>query len=647
VKLRGLLLSILGVLIFDSPADAGQLVSWEFEKEQNRLVFITDQGVQPRAKLIGSPTRLVIELPGTSLGRTTVKETYSGAIRGFRIGQSTDNVVSLVIELAPGYTIDPERVEFRGLTPTEWTVELPSPRVSDLPQETQLSESFDDENGDNSSDRYISTRSSLEPPNSRIQQATLDRTPQASDRESGSYRPLLPESRISSNRNQLTTLDKNEPIEKPLQTPAVPQLSKSPYVKITSHGFFINLEGDRREKLDPVQNGDTIEFELPGVTLPSDLESQSVAVNEFGVEEIAFIQQSPSVATMSLKVSPDSSEWRAIFSRVGGLILVPVGERAIAKNQPIQLAETQPDSQLNDLTTTIHAIDLTNNDTQLSIRSNGDLLADSKMVGNGTHEIVINNARLGEPFAGPELRADSPITELKVREEGSSVVLSITTKLGIRLGTVRNGTNLIALPIVIPPSTVSVPSANLPMPTRSKPLVLLDPGHGGQDPGTVGIGGVQEKNVILPISLDVAEELRKQGIEVRLTRDRDYFISLEGRTALANQVDADLFVSIHANAINLSRPDVNGLETYYYQSGRRLAEIIHYNILNSVNIQDRNIRRARFFVLRHSEMPAVLVEVGFLTGVQDASDLKDPEHRRQMAKAIARGIVQYIKENRI
>jgi N-acetylmuramoyl-L-alanine amidase len=257
-----------------------------------------------------------------------------------------------------------------------------------------------------------------------------------------------------------------------------------------------------------------------------------------------------------------------------------VGERAIAKNQPIQLAETQPDSQLNDLTTTIHAIDLTNNDTQLSIRSNGDLLADSKMVGNGTHEIVINNARLGEPFAGPELRADSPITELKVREEGSSVVLSITTKLGIRLGTVRNGTNLIALPIVIPPSTVSVPSANLPMPTRSKPLVLLDPGHGGQDPGTVGIGGVQEKNVILPISLDVAEELRKQGIEVRLTRDRDYFISLEGRTALANQVDADLFVSIHANAINLSRPDVNGLETYYYQSGRRLAEIIHFLCLD-------------------------------------------------------------------
>ena len=68
-------------------------------------------------------------------------------------------------------------------------------------------------------------------------------------------------------------------------------------------------------------------------------------------------------------------------------------------------------------------------------------------------------------------------------------------------------------------------------------------------------------------------------------------------------------------------PDVNGLETYYYQSGRRLAEVIHWSILNGVEIDNRGIRRARFFVLRHSTMPAVLVEVGFLTGAVDSSRL--------------------------
>ena len=215
------------------------------------------------------------------------------------------------------------------------------------------------------------------------------------------------------------------------------------------------------------------------------------------------------------------------------------------------------------------------------------------------------------------------------------------------MGNLQNATNLIAFPIVIPTRNIDTPLPNRAVVPRSKPLVIIDPGHGGQDPGTIGIAGIQEKNVVLPISLDVVEELKKQGVEVRLTRDRDYFVSLEGRTDMANDIDADLFVSIHANAINLSRPDVNGLETYYYKSGLRLAEIIHWNILNTVNIQNRNIRRARFFVLRHSTMPAVLVEVGFLTGAEDSSRLKDPDHRRQMAKAIARGIIQYIKENNL
>lgn len=609
MKLRGLLLGILGVLLVGFPANAGQLISWEFEKDENRLVFITDEGVQPRAKLIGDPTRLVIELPGTTLNRTTIKETYSGAIRGFRIGQSTDNVVSLVIELAPGYTIDPSQVQFRGLTPTEWTVDIPSPRISDLPPRTEFS---------NQPERTIRTApTATELPRPKIERATLDNDNRVS---------------VSSSSN----------------------LTKSPYVKTTSHGFFLDINGDRgrNSQILSTRNGDSIDFELQGVTLPSDLVSQSVAVNEFGVEEISFAQSSPTVATVSLKVSPDSPEWRAIFSRINGLILVPGGSRTIIQSKPPELTNKltdskQSDSRPNNLMTTIHAIDLTENDSQLSIRSNGDLTATSRLVDNGTYEVIIDNARLDDPFAGPQLRINSPITQLKVREERDTVVVSITTKLGTRLGTVQNGTNLIALPIIIPPTAISVPSPNRPLASTKKPLVIIDPGHGGQDPGTIGIGGIQEKNVVLPISLDVVEELKKQGIEVRLTRDQDYFISLEGRTDMANEVNADLFVSIHANAINLSRPDVSGLETYYYQSGRRLAEIIHYNILNSVDIQDRNIRRARFYVLRHSEMPAVLVEVGFLTGAEDASNLKNPEHRRQMAKAIARGIVQYIKENRI
>ena len=595
MKLRWLLLSILGALVFGSPADAGQLLSWEFEQNKNRLVFITDEGVQPKAKLISNPTRLVIELPNTQLGRTTIKEKYLGAIRGFRIGQSSNDTVSLVIELAPGYTIDPSQVKFKGASPTQWTVDLPSPRIASSPVTA----------------KPLRTN---KPPS----------TPAPT-----SVAPVAPLIKPATTDNSNST-----------------QQNSSPYIKTTRHGFFLDLDGDRSNKVTSNRQGNTVSFDLEGVKLPADLVSQSVAVNEYGVETMSFAQTTPELATITLQLTADSPEWRALFSRIEGLILVPGGKRTVVTKTPPRIVQKNPSNKRTN-TATIRAVDLTDNSTKLSVRSDGNLTASRKLIGNGTYQIIINNAKLGEPFAGPQLKAGSPISELKIREEGTAVVLTVTTKLGTRLGEVQNGTNLIALPIVVPARTITVPNANRPVASRSKPLVIIDPGHGGQDPGTIGIGGVQEKNVVLPISWDVAEELRKQGIEVRMTRDRDYFISLEGRTDLANKIDADLFVSIHANAINLSRPDVNGLETYYYKSGRRLAEIIHWNILNTVNIKNRNIRRARFYVLRHSTMPAVLVEVGFLTGAEDASRLKNPSHRRQMAKAIARGIVQYIKENKI
>jgi len=116
---------------------------------------------------------------------------------------------------------------------------------------------------------------------------------------------------------------------------------------------------------------------------------------------------------------------------------------------------------------------------------------------------------------------------------------------------------------------------------------------------------------------------------------------------MANSLNADLFVSIHANAISMSRPDVNGLETYYFQSGRNLANVIHRNILQRLNIRDRRVRQARFYVLRNSRMPSVLVETGFVTGREDAARLGDPNFQRQMAQGIAAGIVEYVRTNRL
>jgi N-acetylmuramoyl-L-alanine amidase len=174
--------------------------------------------------------------------------------------------------------------------------------------------------------------------------------------------------------------------------------------------------------------------------------------------------------------------------------------------------------------------------------------------------------------------------------------------------------------------------------------VVIDPGHGGKDPGAIGIGGTREKDIILPISLRVAEVLQQNGVQVLLTRDSDYFVSLPGRVQMAERANADVFVSIHANSVGLNRPEVSGLETYYYDSGLGLARAVHNRILQSVNVRDRRVRKARFYVLRKISMPSILVETGYLTGREDIAKLRNPTYQNQMAEAIAQGILQYLRQ---
>jgi N-acetylmuramoyl-L-alanine amidase len=190
------------------------------------------------------------------------------------------------------------------------------------------------------------------------------------------------------------------------------------------------------------------------------------------------------------------------------------------------------------------------------------------------------------------------------------------------------------------PVTIAVPPAK-PYP-KTRYVVVIDPGHGGKDPGAIGIGGLQEKKVVLSISLKLAKRLKQQGMRVVMTRTNDRFISLKGRVALAKKVNANAFVSIHGNSLP-QNSGVSGLETYHYGRGYRLAQSIHRSILRRIQIRDRRIRRARFYVLRKTSMPAVLVEVGFVTSTRDSRKLTSASYRQRMADAIADGIIQYLR----
>ena len=188
--------------------------------------------------------------------------------------------------------------------------------------------------------------------------------------------------------------------------------------------------------------------------------------------------------------------------------------------------------------------------------------------------------------------------------------------------------------------------SSLPNVPYGKYKVVIDPGHGGSDPGAVGINGLRETDIVLEVSKSVSDFLTNKGVKTILTRNYERTLDLQPRVTKANNSKADVFVSIHANATRGKRKDVNGLETYYYSGykGYSLAKNIQKQILIvSPQSPDRGVRRSRFYVIRKTLMPAALVEIGFVTGMYDADLLRQKFYRDKMSFAIARGILNYLK----
>lgn len=200
--------------------------------------------------------------------------------------------------------------------------------------------------------------------------------------------------------------------------------------------------------------------------------------------------------------------------------------------------------------------------------------------------------------------------------------------------------------IVNPNSNPTDPNPGDPSPDTA-PLIVIDPGHGGRDPGAIGINSLKETDVNLAIALETARVLGSLKLRVVLTRNDERTLALEDRVAIAEQVNASAFVSIHANSAGLDRPNINGVETYHYpgsEAGEKIATAIQNSITQSLQVVDRGVKTANFFVLRNTSMPATLVETGFVTGAQDAARLVNPTFQEQMARAIAMGVFQSVKQ---
>ncbi len=179
-------------------------------------------------------------------------------------------------------------------------------------------------------------------------------------------------------------------------------------------------------------------------------------------------------------------------------------------------------------------------------------------------------------------------------------------------------------------------------------VIVLDPGHGGSDPGAIGPGGTREKDVNLKIALAASAWLQKQGVQVVLTRVDDYDVSLQNRCDIANQAGAACFVSIHCNAA--TDPDAQGAETYYHddsEEGRKLAQCLQENV-TALGLPGRgaksdfNLHQSGLYVLRNTVMPAALVEVAFISNPDEEAWLNDPANQDAAGKAIAKGVCAYL-----
>ncbi len=225
-------------------------------------------------------------------------------------------------------------------------------------------------------------------------------------------------------------------------------------------------------------------------------------------------------------------------------------------------------------------------------------------------------------------------------------------------------------------------------------VIVIDPGHGGKDPGTIGMRGIEEKNVALAIGLDLRRDLNKllPNVKVVMTRDKDVFVPLDERGQIANEAGGKLFISLHCNAMPHKPNPMHGIETYFLRPGKtgeairiaaqenaaikyendyekkyrsydadnmilttmahsayvkyseQLAQLIEDNVSAVASVSDNGVNQAGFYVLIGASMPAVLVETGYLSNPREAAYLGSIRGQRVIAKGIANAVVKFKAE---
>jgi len=606
----------VGCCLLAAPAQANTLVNWRFDRIGNRLEFSTALPTQPQVQVLNDPPRIVVDLPGTVLGRPPESRDIipmvgrESLVRQVRLGQFDPQTSRLVVELYPDYVLTPEQVQPRTVGMNQWVIALPSTLArTNVP-----------------SPPAVANPPQMPPPETVTQTAVIEGV------------------RVTEAGLALRVRG----------TTAAAQVRRSP---------------DRQE----------IWVDIPA-TLAPQFQTETLNLSHLGVLRVQAqqLQNQPPLTRLTLQVDSNSPDWQV--ATLGNDVLMLPKKPRYGPETATTPAPTRLRPLLPSLTPLVERVEWDATNQQVLIRANRPFTYSQSWerepgLSFASLRLVLESVRLS-PQAAQSLK-NIPGLEVAVESVGNQVHLIWRPSQEMRvIGIQEVSPQLVAvqlLPAAAPTQALSPlarwlnrrpgatntlrptaprpmnPNLNLPRPTPGRPVVVIDPGHGGPDPGAIGIGGLREKDIVMDISRQVVALLEQQGVQVVITRNADVDLGLEPRVVMARRVNASVFVSIHANAISLSRPDINGIETYYFHGASYgLAQELHRAMVRASGAPDRGVRQARFYVIRNTpaDMPSVLLETGFVTGATDAPRLASAEGRRALAQGIAQGILRYLQVRR-
>jgi N-acetylmuramoyl-L-alanine amidase len=348
---------------------------------------------------------------------------------------------------------------------------------------------------------------------------------------------------------------------------------------------------------------------------------------------------SPNPGKVVVDKTADSTKDKPSVAPVVEPITQKPGEKTAAfPNQPAQISNLEVVDKVASAPTTISSIAVEAD--QFIIRTSGgkslpnvDLTSDSSRIiidiPNGQLDPALKLSANGEGSVKENSDSFKQIRYLLFSKESSIVriIIDLTNKVDFKPST-SNSPNQLAWTI---------------RPAKERFKVVIDPGHGGKDTGAISVVNRREKDFVLALGTKVYNLLAKEPkIEAYITRKDDTFVELPDRVTIANEMKADLFVSIHGNSA--SKEDIDGSETYYYtDQSLPFAKLMHQQLLKSTGFPDRKVKQSGFHVIKNTTMPSLLLEVGFLSNKTEENAMFQEGFQNQVAAGIVAGIKQQLK----